>query len=135
MATGGDTADQGRMAFADPPEDEERALDLVFVEDVEEPFGVGADATLHAVPVDAWDDAVGSLNNDSDGRATLVGLASAVISDMTNQGALTPGGKIYEDPSNPPAGSSAYFVVEVDDLDSLEHLYLRFGFRFAPPAA
>ena len=37
-----------------------------------------------------------------------------------------------EDESNPAEGDSAWFVIAVDDLDSLETIYLTFGFEFAP---
>ena len=39
-----------RMPFADPAEHEKGAPHLVLVEDVEQPVGVGDDATLHRVP-------------------------------------------------------------------------------------
>lgn len=80
-----------------------------------------------------WDPLVGKVNNSPDGRAILIAAAQGVINRFVNEGALL-GGTIYEDPANPPKGDSAWFVVEVDDLDSAEKLYITFGFRFAPPA-
>jgi hypothetical protein len=80
-----------------------------------------------------WDPLIGKINNSPDGRATLIAAAQGVINKMIAEGALL-SGTIYEDPNNPPAGDSAWFVVAVDDLDSAEKVYLTFAFRFAPPA-
>lgn len=77
---------------------------------------------------------VGDLDNSPDGRAFVVSLMNGIIQDMVSEGGLQ-GGQAYEDPTNPPKGDIAYFVVEVDDLDSLEKLYITFGFRFAPVTA
>ena len=81
-----------------------------------------------------WEPLIGKLNNNPDGRATLVAAAQGVINDMIRDGALS-AGTITEDPNNPPSGDSAWFVCQVDDNDSAEKLYITFGFRFAPPAS
>lgn len=78
-----------------------------------------------------WDPLIGKINNSPDGRATLIAAAQGVINKMIAEGALLDG-TIYEDPNNPPAGDSAWFVVAVDDLDSAEKVYITFGFRFSP---
>lgn len=78
-----------------------------------------------------WDSLVGKINNDKNGRATLLAAAQGVINQMVTEGALI-SGTIYEDPANPPQGDSAWFVIQVDDTDSAEKLYLTFQFRFAP---
>ncbi|WP_027717299.1 phage tail sheath subtilisin-like domain-containing protein [Desulfovirgula thermocuniculi] len=80
-----------------------------------------------------WEPLVGKINNSPEGRATLIAVAQGVINKMIAEGALL-SGTIYEDPNNPPAGDSAWFVVAVDDLDSAEKVYITFGFRFSPPA-
>ncbi len=80
-----------------------------------------------------WDPLVGKINNNPDGRATLVAAGQGIINKMIAEGALLDG-KIYEDPNNPASGDSAWFVVQVDDLDSAEKVYITFGFRFAPEA-
>ncbi|NSW90213.1 MAG: phage tail sheath subtilisin-like domain-containing protein [Firmicutes bacterium] len=80
----------------------------------------------------AWDDLIGKVDNDPDGRATLVSAAQGVVNKMIYEGALLPGGIVYEDPENPPVGDSAWFKLAVDDIDSGEKLYLSCGFRFAP---
>ena len=80
-----------------------------------------------------WDPIIGKINNSPDGRATLIASAQGIINRMIGEGALLQG-TIFEDPNNPPQGDSAWFVVQVDDLDSAEKVYIVFQFRFAPPA-
>jgi len=80
----------------------------------------------------AWDPLIGKINNNSDGRATLIAAAQGIINRMIAEGALLQG-SIFEDPNNPPVGDSAWFVVQVDDLDSAEKVYITFQFRFASP--
>ena len=80
-----------------------------------------------------WDPLIGKINNSPDGRATLIAAAQGIINRMITEGALLQG-TIFEDLNNPPVGDSAWFVVQVDDLDSAEKVYITFQFRFAPPA-
>lgn len=75
---------------------------------------------------------VGRVNNDPDGRATIIASAQGEINRMIREGKLLEGGTIYEDPANPPQGDSAWFVIEVDDIDSAEKIYQTYNFRFAP---
>ncbi len=78
------------------------------------------------------DPLIGKINNDSDGRATFMAAAQGVINAMIGEKKLLPGGIIYEDTNNPPAGDSAWFIIAVDDIDSIEKAYLTFKFRFSP---
>ncbi len=82
--------------------------------------------------VATWEPLIGKINNNPDGRATLIAAAQGIINRMIAEGALLQG-TIYEDPNNPASGDSAWFVVQVDDLDSAEKVYITFAFRFAPP--
>ena len=50
---------------------------------------------------------------------------------MAGEKKLIPGGTVTEDANNPATGDSAWFIVAVDDLDSIETIYLTFRFRFA----
>lgn len=77
------------------------------------------------------DPLIGRVTNSPDGRAALIAAMQGVVDAMTREGALL-GGTVREDPANPAQGDSAWFSIEVDDLDSAEKLYLTFGFRFAP---
>jgi len=77
------------------------------------------------------DPLIGKINNDSDGRATFIAAAQGVVNAMIGEKKLLDG-TVYEDPLNPPAGDSAWFVIAVDDIDSIEKAYLTFKFRFSP---
>lgn len=80
------------------------------------------------------DPLIGKVNNDSDGRATFIAAAQGVVNAMIGEKKLLPGGMVYEDQQNPPAGDSAWFIIAADDIDSIEKGYLAFKFRFAPEA-
>lgn len=82
-----------------------------------------------------WDLLVGKVDNDKDGRGALIAAAQGVINDMASpaEKAIL-GGTFFEDPDNPPMGDSSWYVAAVDDKDSSEKMYIRFGFRFSPVA-
>ena len=73
---------------------------------------------------------IGNVNNDSNGRATVIAIANGVINQMIAEGKLL-AGTAYEDEANPPKGDSAWFAVEVLDLDSIEKIYFVYKFRFS----
>ena len=73
---------------------------------------------------------IGAVDNDSSGRATVIAIANGVIGQMIAEHKLTRGSCI-EDASNPARGDSAWFIIEVYDLDSIEHVYLTYRFHFA----
>ncbi len=73
---------------------------------------------------------IGAVDNDSNGRATVIAIANGVIGQMVAEHKLTRG-SCYEDPNNPARGDSAWFVIDVYDLDSIEHVYLTYRFHFA----
>ncbi|MEG1562152.1 MAG: phage tail sheath subtilisin-like domain-containing protein [Bacteroides sp.] len=75
------------------------------------------------------DPLIGKVDNDSDGRATIIAAANGIIKKMIAEKKLLDGSCI-EDPSNPAAGDSAWFILAVDDVDSIERVYLTFRFRF-----
>lgn len=78
----------------------------------------------------AWEPLIGKVNNNPDGRATLMAVAQGVINDLIRQGALL-AGTVSEDLAHPPAGDSAWFIIQVDDVDSAEHIYVTFRYSFA----
>ena len=39
-------------------------------------------------------------------------------------------GDAYEDEANPAQGDSAWFIIEVDDIDSIEKIYLAYRYRY-----
>ena len=75
---------------------------------------------------------VGNINNDPDGRMTVVQCCNGVCNAMVAEKKLLAGAYVEIDPNNAPAGDSAWFVVYADDIDSLEKLYFTFMFRFSP---
>ena len=75
---------------------------------------------------------VGNINNDPDGRMTVVQCCNGVCNAMVAEKKLLSGAYVEVDPNNAPSGDSAWFVVYADDIDSLEKLYFTFMFRFAP---
>jgi len=73
---------------------------------------------------------IGAVDNDSNGRATVIAIGQGVINAMIAEHKLL-SGTFYEDTNNPARGDSAWFVCDVVDLDSLEHIYLTYRFHFA----
>ena len=65
-----------------------------------------------------------------DGRATVIAMGKAISAAMVGEKKLT-SGDMYEDESNPPQGDSAWFILDIVDKDSLEHVYLAYKYRFA----
>lgn len=74
---------------------------------------------------------IGQLNNDTDGRATVIAAGTGIIKTMTAEHKLLDGTRMIQDANNPPKGDSAWFLFEVYDPDSMEKVYLTYRFRFA----
>jgi len=74
---------------------------------------------------------VGKINNDTDGRAAIVAAGQQVINYMIAEKKLSSESAIIEDDSNPAQGESAWFIIAVDDFDSIEKIYLTYRFRFS----
>lgn len=81
---------------------------------------------------DAVEPLVGKVNNDDDGRMTVVQVANAVCNAMVAEGKVFTGAYVAVDSSGINYGDSATFVVYADDIDSMEKLYFGFKFRFSP---
>jgi hypothetical protein len=75
---------------------------------------------------------IGRINNDPDGRATVIQVSNGVCQTMVSEKKLLKGAHVELDTDNPPEGDSAWFLVYADDIDSLEKTYYAFKFRFAP---
>jgi hypothetical protein len=75
---------------------------------------------------------VGRVNNDPDGRMTIIQSSNAVCNAMVAERKLLAGAHCEIDPDNAPEGDSAWFLVYADDIDALEKMYFTFKFRFAP---
>lgn len=74
---------------------------------------------------------VGKIPADSDGISDVIQTGLRLLAAMAAEGKLMPGGTIYEDPDNPYAGDSAWFIIQADDIDSLEKIYLHYMFRYS----
>lgn len=81
---------------------------------------------------DTTEPLIGKVNNDTDGRAAIIAAAQGVVNTMAREKKIMDTSEVYEDQSYPAEGDSAWFVIAVDDIDSIERVYLTFRFRFAP---
>jgi len=77
------------------------------------------------------DKLIGKINNDTDGRQTVMAAAQKVLNTMAGEKKILDSSYVYEDPANPAEGDSAWFKLAIDDIDSLEHIYLTYQFRFS----
>ena len=75
---------------------------------------------------------IGRINNDPDGRMTVIQVSNGVCQTMVAERKLLAGAHVEDDPDNKPEGDSAWFIVYADDIDALEKMYYTFKFRFAP---
>lgn len=73
---------------------------------------------------------VGRINCDPDGISYIIQCAGEIIKAMVAEGKIF-SGTFYEDPENPYKADSAWFIIEVDDIDSLEKIYLHYRFRYS----
>lgn len=73
---------------------------------------------------------IGKVNCDDIGIGDVILAGQAVIDEMIKEGKLKSGGTFEEDASMARGSDYAFFVIAVDDLDSLEKIYLRYQFRF-----
>lgn len=75
---------------------------------------------------------VGKVSADSDGIADIIQTGQRILDQMVySEGKLRVGAKFSEDPNNPYTGDSAHFIIQADDIDSLEKIYLQYQFRYS----
>lgn len=77
---------------------------------------------------------VGRISADSDGIADVIQTGQRVLDAMVTEGKLMSGATFTEDTANPHEGDSAYFIIQADDIDSLEMIYLQYQFRYSQNA-
>lgn len=78
---------------------------------------------------------VGQVSADTDGVADIIQAGQRILTAMADsEGKLQPGPVFMEDPSNPYDGDSAWFIIQADDIDSLEKIYLQYQFRYSQNA-
>lgn len=76
------------------------------------------------------DDLVGKVDNDNNGRATVISQIQGVGDSMREEGKLI-ACEVTESSVYKADGDSAWFNIDVIDKDSMEHIYLTFLFRFS----
>lgn len=76
------------------------------------------------------DNLVGKVDNDTNGRATVISQLQAVGDAMREEGKLV-ACTVSESSAYTADGDSAWFDIDVIDKDSMEHIYLSFIFRFS----
>ncbi len=79
---------------------------------------------------DVTDNLVGKVDNDSNGRKTIISQLNNVCYEMQKEGKLN-FYKVAESKLYKADGDSAWFTVDVVDKDSAEHIYTTFGFQFS----
>ena len=78
---------------------------------------------------------IGKISADSDGVADVIQTGQRILDAMANnEGKLMPGATFIEDPDNPLDVDSAWFIIQADDIDSLEKIYLQYQFRYSQNA-
>lgn len=75
---------------------------------------------------------IGNVNNNSDGRATVIQAVQGLLNTMVTEEKLLTGALIELDKDNAPQGDSAWFTITADDVDSLEKMYFVYKFRYSP---
>lgn len=81
----------------------------------------------------ALEPVIGKINCDNDGVANVINVGKKVIEQMVAEAKLY-AGDMYEDPENPHYGDSAWFIIQADDIDVMEKIYLTYQFRFSANA-
>lgn len=76
------------------------------------------------------DDLVGKVDNDTNGRATVISQIQGVGDSMKEEGKLV-ACTVTESSAYTADGDSAWFDIDVIDKDSMEHIYMTFLFRFS----
>lgn len=76
------------------------------------------------------DGLVGKVDNDRNGRATVMSQINDIGKAMIEEGKLT-ACTVTESSGYKADGDSAWFDIDVVDKDSMEHIYLTFLFRYS----
>ena len=76
------------------------------------------------------DDVVGKINNDSNGRTTVIGIINGIGKEMVSEGKLVQA-IAQESTTYKADGDSSWFEIDIVDLDSMEHIYLTYRFQYS----
>lgn len=78
---------------------------------------------------DQADSLIGKVDNDANGRATIVSQIQGIGSAMVQEGKLV-SCRVTESADDSAQGDSAWFNIDCVDKDSAEHIYLTYMFQF-----
>lgn len=76
------------------------------------------------------DSLVGKVDNDSNGRKTIISQIQTIGNAMVSERKIVQL-TCYEDTNFTSDGDEAYFRIEVVDKDSAEHIYMQYQFQFS----
>lgn len=76
------------------------------------------------------DKLIGNINNDDNGRATIIAAAQKVINEMAGEAKLMPQSYVELDEAHPPEGDRVYLKLYILDIDSAEFIYSTYVYRF-----
>ena len=75
---------------------------------------------------------VGRVSAGTDGISDIIQSGQRVLDTMADsEGKLMRGATFMQDTDNPTSGDSAWFIIQADDIDSLEKIYLQYQFRYS----
>lgn len=77
---------------------------------------------------------IGQVNCDDIGVGDVILAGQAVLDAMVNEGKILEGAAFGEDPTQTRGSDYAYFTIALDDIDTLEKIYLTYQFRFTAEA-
>lgn len=77
------------------------------------------------------DKIVGKINNDNDGRAGIVAAGQKVLNEMIGERKIFDGATMTESTTYAAEGDSCWFDINADDIDSAEHIYINYRYRFS----
>lgn len=77
------------------------------------------------------DKLIGNINNDDNGRATIIAAAQKVINEMAGEAKLMPASYVELDEAHPPEGDSVWLKLYILDIDSAEFIYSTYQFKYS----
>ena len=72
------------------------------------------------------------IPNDDDSWALIIQTIRGVLKEMAGERKIFADFDAWLDPLYPPEGDSAWFIIRINDIDSLEQIYLNYHLRFSP---
>lgn len=73
---------------------------------------------------------IGKISNNAAGVDNVIQEAKKVLAEMNREGKILDTYEFYEDTENPHAADYAFFIIRIDDVDSMEKIYLTYQFQY-----